>query len=71
MKVLVTQPFKLNLGIVDGLAKEVEYKAGHQDMPPDHFKHWWAQLHNVKNLEPVPVITSVQAAEAKAGRPAR
>ena len=52
MKVLVTLPFKLNLGFVDGLPKEVEYQAGPQDMPPEHFQHWWAQTHNVKSLEP-------------------
>jgi hypothetical protein len=51
MKVLVTTPFKLNLGIVDGLPKEVEYAAGTQDMPEDHFKHWWAQTNKVKSLE--------------------
>jgi hypothetical protein len=51
MKVLVTTPFTLNLGFVDGLPKEVQYEAGAQDMPEDHFKHWWTQMHGVKSLE--------------------
>lgn len=66
MKVLVTTPFKLNLGIVDGLPKEVEYQAGAQDMPADHFKHWWSQTHNVKSLEQaVPVPQQAQLANVQ------
>lgn len=56
MKVLVTTPFKLNLGVVDGIPRMVEYEAGAQDMPEDHFRHWWSQTHNVKSLEqPAPI----------------
>ena len=59
MKVLVKEPFILNLGIVDGLPKTVEYQAGSQDMPEDHFKHWWSARHNVQSLEAPPTIAAI------------
>lgn len=59
MKVLVKEPFILNLGIVDGLPKTVEYQVGSQDMPEDHFKHWWSARHNVQSLEAPPTIAAI------------